>query len=158
MATIKFVSIPSDYVNAIKNGALDAHGMEPEVHVSDGSGLPCRHCQKDIEENSEYLVLAYKPFDADQPYAEVGPIFLHATSCLRYEESDNTPAMFTKRQSYLLKGYNHNHKIVYGTGKIISPNEIASYAKVVFKDPNVAYAHLRSALNNCYTCRIERAL
>ena len=54
---------------------------------------------------SAYLILAYRPFDEAQPYAEVGPIFLHAEPCERYPVTGETPAMFLQRERYLLKGY-----------------------------------------------------
>jgi hypothetical protein len=157
MADIIFTSIPSEHAKLYRDGALDAHNMTPEIHISDGAGLPCRHCQQDIEKNAPYLVLAYRPFQLVQPYAEVGPIFIHAISCDRYPETNKTPPMFLKREGYLLKGYNYNNRIVYGTGKIVMPMEISSYACELFEQSNIAYIHVRSSLNNCFTCRIDRA-
>jgi Protein of unknown function (DUF1203) len=34
-----------------------------------------------IAEGDTKLVLAYRPFDHTQPYAETGPIFPHAAGC-----------------------------------------------------------------------------
>jgi hypothetical protein len=59
-------------------GGLDAYGLKPERHRSDGNGIPCRHCLRNVEAGEDYLVLAYRPFPSLQPYAETGPIFLHS--------------------------------------------------------------------------------
>ena len=78
----------------------DAHGQKPEKQISDGDGVPCRHCLTRVAKGEPYLVLAYRPFPRDQPYAETGPIFLHAEPCPRFEEdgdrsrdTDGTPGI-----------------------------------------------------------------
>ena len=62
-------------------GGTDANGMAPERTVSDGDGNPCRHCLDMIGAGEPMLVLAHRPFATVQPYAEVGPVFLHAEPC-----------------------------------------------------------------------------
>jgi hypothetical protein len=39
----------------------------------------------------------------------------------------------------------------------VPTEEVAAYAETVFDDPRVAYVHVRSARNNCYQMRIDRA-
>ncbi|MEX0815768.1 MAG: DUF1203 domain-containing protein [Dongiaceae bacterium] len=149
--------MPTDQARAYWAGAPDANGHEPETHVSDGDGVPCRHCQQDVAAGETYLILAYRPFPKPQPYAEIGPIFLHADPCARYPETDRTPVMFLKRESYLLKGYAGDDRIVYGTGEIVGSADIAAAASRILDRDDVAYVHVRSALNNCFACRIDRA-
>ncbi|MEX0696553.1 MAG: DUF1203 domain-containing protein [Dongiaceae bacterium] len=157
MTDIRFSSMPTDQARAYWAGAPDANGHEPETHVSDGDGVPCRHCQQDVAAGETYLILAYRPFPKPQPYAEIGPIFLHADPCARYPETDRTPVMFLKRESYLLKGYAGDDRIVYGTGEIVGSADIAAAASRILDRDDVAYVHVRSALNNCFACRIDRA-
>jgi hypothetical protein len=153
---LRFIALDSETVAALRQGAPDANGQLPERMVSDGGGNPCRHCLDDIAEDAPMLVLAHRPFPAPQPYAELGPIFLHAEGCPRYDEAAGVPAMFLRRESILLRGYGADDRIVYGTGKVIPTEEIASLAAYLFERPEIAYIHLRSASNNCYQCRIER--
>jgi hypothetical protein len=65
--------------------------------------------------------------------------------------------MFLARKHYLLKGYHPNDRIFYGTGRIVPSAEVAKAAAEILATPDVAYVHVRSALNNCFQCRIERA-
>ncbi len=44
MPPIQFVSMPTGEALAFRAGATDANGQAPERHVSDGDGVPCRHC------------------------------------------------------------------------------------------------------------------
>ncbi len=156
MSDIRFSSMPTAEAEAYWAGAADANGQTPEVHVSDGDGVPCRHCQRDVAAGERYLILAYSPFPRPQPYAEIGPIFLHADRCERYPETDRVPAMFLARDSYLLKGYGGDDRIVYGTGQIVRSGEVDAAASGILDRDDVAYVHVRSALNNCFSCRIDR--
>src|SRR6185295_10925894 len=128
MLPIKFTSMSTAEARAYQSGQADANGQLPERHMSDGDGVPCRHCQRDVAAGEPYLILAYRPFPEPQPYAEVGPIFLHAEPCERYPVSAETPAMFLQRERYLLKGYHPNDRIYYGTGRIVPSAEVAAAA------------------------------
>lgn len=157
MTAIRFLALPTETARAYQAGAPDAHGQRPERKVSDGDGLPCRHCLQDIEAGAEYLILAHRPFGAPQPYAETGPIFLHARACERHPEAADTPALFLKRRQILVRGYGADERIVYGTGAVVPTTETAAAAARILERPDVAFVHLRSATNNCYQCRVERA-
>ncbi|GAB4372103.1 MAG: DUF1203 domain-containing protein [Kiloniellaceae bacterium] len=156
MSSLRFIPLDSSLVQAWRGGAADANGQQPETMVSDGGGNPCRHCLDDIAEGRPMLVLAHRPFPAPQPYAELGPIFVHAEDCPRYREAAGVPALFRRREAIMMRGYGADDRIVYGTGKVIPTEDIESMAAWLFQRPEVAYIHLRSASNNCYQCRIER--
>lgn len=158
MSAIAFIALETEQVRALQNGAPDANGQTPERHTSDGDGVPCRHCQRDVGEGEAYLILNYRPFPALQPYAESGPIFLHAEPCERYAATEKAPEMFYKNgRRYLIKAYYANDRIAYGTGTIVEPRDMAHAAARILERPEIAYVHVRSALNNCYQLRIERA-
>lgn len=153
---IRYVALPTNRVQALREGALDDYGMKPERRTSDGVGVPCRHCLRNVEAGKDYLVLAHRPFPALQPYAETGPIFLHAEQCERAPETDVMPALFRATTSYIVRGYGHDDRIVYGTGAVIPTHEICVRAHELLSREDVSYLHMRSAKNNCYQCRIER--
>jgi hypothetical protein len=153
---IRFTALPTDNVRALQRGGPDAYGFTPERKISDGDGVPCRHCLRNVAAGEEYLILAYRPFPALQPYAETGPIFLHASECERAEEGGSLPEMLTSRD-YIVRGYGDDDRIVYGTGAVIPTSEVAARAEELFQRGDVAYVHMRSARNNCYQLRIERA-
>jgi hypothetical protein len=153
--TIRFRALPTEDVRALQLGGSDAYGFTAERRISDGDGVPCRHCLKNVAEGEGYLILAYRPFPALQPYAETGPIFLHARQCERAEEGDDVPEMLTS-VDYIIRGYGKDNRIVYGTGAVTPTREIVSRAEALFERDDIAYVHVRSARNNCYQCRIER--
>lgn len=155
--SIRIIALETGLVKSLQNGGLDANGHKPERHVCQGGMMPCRHCLTDIKAGEPYLILAHRPFPKAQPYAEQGPIFLHADPCQRHPDSEDVPALFLERKDYLIRGYGADDRIVYGTGKIVAPTAMAEAAGEMLGDARVAYIHVRSASNNCYQARIDRA-
>ena len=154
---ITYLAMSTAQANAFQAGALDANGLPAERHVSDGDGILCRHCLQNVATGEDYLILAFRPFPTLQPYAEAGPIFLHASQCQRAEDAHSAPSQLAKRESHLIKGYSREDRIVYGTGAIVASIELDDAAARILERDDVTYVHVRSSLNNCYTCRIERA-
>lgn len=135
-------------------GGEDANGQRPVKKIAEGNANPCRHCLGLIAEGEEKLVLAYRPFDAPQPYAETGPIFLHNRTCARYS-SDALPAWFTFLDPAAIRGYGADHWIRYDTGKIVPGSELTGACTAILDDPTVAYVHIRSKFG-CFQCQVDR--
>ena len=155
--SIRFVALETDAVEAHRQGRPDANGQVPERLIAPhDDGYPCRHCLGLIGKGQPLLVLAFRPFPALQPYAEVGPIFLHADACARGGGTPAVPAALASPQ-YIVRGYGADHRIVYGTGGVVPTPAIPRRAAELLANPVIAYVHVRSAANNCYQCRVERA-
>ncbi len=148
-------SLQTKEVRRLQRGGLDENNQTPEVLISDGKGNQCRHCLELIRKGEELLLLSYKPFKSNQPYAELGPIFLHKRECNAYS-SKTTPEILQDSNSFLLRGYDINERIVSGTGKVVASKTIEAYALNLFAKKEVEFIHIRSASNNCYQARIDR--
>lgn len=155
MTDLVFTAMPAKEAEAFRAGTPDAYGLMPEKAVSPG-GMPCRHCLSQIDEGEAMLILAYRPFPSLQPYAETGPVFLHAEACERYPQTAAIPPMLDS-PDYIVRGYGADDRIVYGTGAVTATGEIVSRARQLLARADVAYVHVRSARNNCYQCRIDTA-
>lgn len=153
--TALFTPIPTATARALQAGGPDAYGMVPEQRLSDGDGVPCRHCLAMVPAGTPYLVLAYRPFPAPQPYAETGPVFLCADQCQAAEPGSALPDMLDSSQ-YILRGYDADHHIVYGTGTIVATGDLPGTATALLDRPGIAYAHVRSASNNCFQVAVVK--
>jgi hypothetical protein len=141
-------------VGRIRRGGPDAYGQPAQMHVASGLGNPCRHCLRLIPEGDDKLVLAYRPFEALQPYAETGPIFLHKDPCERYE-SDALPDWFDNLEPAIVRGYGEDHWIRYDTGEVVAGRELTQTCQSILSDDTIAYVHIRSKYN-CFQCRVDR--
>jgi Protein of unknown function (DUF1203) len=152
---IHFIALETGLVTSWRNGAPDANGLPAELNIAESDGYPCRHCLKLIPKGATYLTVGHRPFPSLQPYAEVGPLFVHAADCQRGGGDAKIPA-FLDSALYLVRGYGADDRIVPGTGTIEPTDGIPTAAETKFEDPAVRYLHVRSASNNCYHCRIDR--
>ncbi|MBI1220296.1 MAG: DUF1203 domain-containing protein [Rhodobacteraceae bacterium] len=153
--SIHFTALPTDTVRALQAGGPDANGQLPERRTSDGVGVPCRHCLQQVPAGRDYLILAHRPFPALQPYAETGPIFLCADPCAP-GGGEALPDMLASPQ-YIVRGYGADDRIAYGTGGVVPTPGIPDRAAALLARDDIAYVHVRSAANNCYQVRIDRA-
>ncbi len=151
---ITYRPIDTVTAQALRAGGPDAYGNAPERKISDGMGVPCRHCLRFVPAGAPYLVLAHRPFDDLHAYTETGPIFLCADPC----EAGGGSAMpeFLDSPGYILRGYGKDERIVYGTGSVTPREAIPTRAATLLARDDIAFVHVRSASNNCFHCRIER--
>ena len=155
--SIVFNGMPTQEAGAYQAGAVDVYGNAPEHAVSDGIGAPCRHCLNTVAKGAPYLILAYRPFGALQPYAELGPIFLCAEPCER-DLTLRIPQVFEESPDYLIKGYTSDERIKYGTGEVVLREALADAIEARLEHSDVAFVDIRSARNNCWLARVTRAV
>lgn len=148
-----FTALSENIVRDLQADGLDANGQRPERRVSDGADMPCRHCLRNIDAGEEMLIVAHRPFETVNPYAETGPIFLHARACARAEDSADIPAILTSG-TYIVRGYSADARIVYGTGGVVPTPDIPDVATALLSRDDVVHVDVRSAANNCFQCRI----
>jgi len=155
VTVLLYKPLPTDKIRNLQNGQKDANGQLPEKRIADECGLPCRHCLQEVAIGDAYLVLSYKPFETTQPYAEQGPIFLHAQECAAYSDLEKLPTMYQPENSILLRGYDCNERIVYGTGEVVRNTDTEETAIKILSVTGVTHVHARSATNNCFQYRID---
>lgn len=156
MTRLLFLPIASDRVRHYQNGSSDYNGQEPELSTVNESGYPCRHCLEHIKTGDDMLLLAYRPFEALQPYAELGPIVLHADSCTAWQSSGAIPSIISERETIIIRGYDKNERIVGDTGRVIATKQFEEECLKTFDNPLVRTIHVRSSSNNCYFCKVVR--
>ena len=154
---ISYSPMPTADARALQRGGPDANGQPAEHSLSNGPGNICRHCLTDVPEGQPMLIFALRPFASVQPYAETGPAFLCADECTAYADRTTVPSALFGSPDYLIKGYGAADRIIYGTGRIVPTSRIPAEAEDIFTNPDVAYVHVRSARNNCWQGRIDRA-
>jgi len=152
---MKTTTYDPSFVAQIRAGGPDANGQPAERAISDGMGKPCRCCLRPVPAGAEMLILSARPFDTLHPYAEQGPIFFCADDCVPWEE-DGLPPILESSPQYLLKAYDADERIIYGTGQITARADLETYAQTLFARDDVAYIDVRSATNNCFLTRIPR--
>ena len=153
---LKIHSYDPAWVARVRAGGPDDYGHPAERGISDGTGNPCRSCLTMIPAGKDMLIAAARPFPQTQPYAETGPVFFCAEDCVPYEGTAMPPCV-AGGEERLLKGYTPDNRILYGTGTIVPPADIAASCEDILSDGKVAFVDVRSSRNNCFTFRVTRA-
>jgi hypothetical protein len=123
-----------------------------QLHVTT-TQAPCRLCLR-ISPNPEQLILlSYQPSRDSGPYAEIGPIFVHARACERYDASETFPEDFRSR-SLVVRAYNDAGEIADAV--VAGPGEAEERAREFLQNPAIAELHVRHVSYTCFDFKIIR--
>lgn len=143
-------ALDTETVERLRSARIDDYGNE--VIAREAIGGPCRHCLRYPVAGERLALVSYSPFEKRNPYKEVGPIFLHADGCERYE-GDGFPEAFATKP-IVLRAYDYEQQI-YRPEAIVDGTQ-EQRATALLADANVAYIHARSFTHGCYYFRIDR--
>jgi hypothetical protein len=115
---------------------------------------PCRHCLRLTDPGERLIVFAYRPFETSGPYAEVGPIFIHAGACDPYSEASGIPLDFRERP-LTLRAYDARGNI--HCAEVAGAGAAEEVLERFFADPAVAFVHARNPAWGCFDFRLDRA-
>jgi hypothetical protein len=149
--TLQFLAIPQSLADEARRTLTDRFGHR--LHVTKAQG-PCRLCLRVPKAPEDLILLSYQPLPDTGPYAEVGPIYIHAKGCEPYADSQTFPADFAGRR-LVLRAYGHNGDIVDAV--VTEPGEAERAAAAFLRDESIAEVHVRHASYTCFDFKIVRA-
>ena len=139
----------------IRHTGTDDGGNQHLRKVTAAGGEPIRCCLHIANTGEELLLIAYRPFDRPEgPYAEIGPVFVHAERCDGYQTIAQYPDQFRDRQQ-VFRCYDAAGNIVGGrlVGATDEPEEVIVE---LFSDSGVETIHARNVIYGCYMLEIAR--
>jgi hypothetical protein len=149
----RIVPLPHEVAQAARQARRDAFGNALTV-LRDGQPHQCRVCLQLSLAEEGVILLAYRPFPSNQPYAEVGPIFVHEQDCDSYQDVWAYPPGFP-RKAVVLRAYNDREQIV--GAQAVGERRVEEVIKEMFDDQGTTYLHARNLGYGCYMFRIDRA-
>ncbi|MDQ6860067.1 MAG: DUF1203 domain-containing protein [Verrucomicrobiota bacterium] len=148
----RVVALPTEVAKSARDKA-ELGTPDHKVSVVElEQSAPCRHCLTWAKTGERVILFPYQAIASDRPYAESGPIFVHADPCPRYDASDEFPPEL--RNGRVIRAYNYAHEIVAAEMANGVPEETAAR---LLQNPCAAFLHVRSATHGCYTFKVERA-
>jgi hypothetical protein len=149
---MKFVPIPEAIAREARTTMRDRFGHDLCVTVEESA--PCRVCLRIDKEPNEFLLMSYQPLPDTGPYAEIGPIFIHARECEPYSDLDSLPEDFRTRR-LVLRAYSGAGAIVDAV--VAEPGEAEMRAREFFERDEIAEIHVRHTSYTCFDFKIVRA-
>jgi hypothetical protein len=150
--TFRISPLSHDLISRIRREMKDDFGHALSVR-RDSSRHQCRACLQLTEPEEGFIFLAYSPFTSDQPYAEVGPIFIHERECRPYEDTREYPAEFP-REAVVLRAYNQCDEIEDAV--FVGNQPVEQVIAWLFENTRVSYLHARNSTYGCFMFRIDR--
>ncbi len=148
-------ALPAEDLDRIRSRGVDDFGNELVVQIEqDETGTPLRCCLREAHRGERFILIAWQPADIGGPYAEVGPVFVHADPCAGYAETESYPAGFRGRRQ-LFRAYDANGNQV--DNQIVDGRHAEAVLAGLFERADVSYIHSRNVLAGCYMFAISRA-
>lgn len=152
MQTLLYHCLPDAVVRRARRELRDDFGHT--LAVQPGETAPCRSCLRITNPGEPLILLTYRPFDADYgPYAETGPVFIHADPCEPYASKTTFPKEFETR-SLVLRAYDAQHRIA--ESMVAQPGAAEAAARALFEDPRIRCVHARNVAYGCFNFAVER--
>jgi hypothetical protein len=147
-------ALPAGDLDRIRAARRDDFGNPLSPLADETGGSPLRCCLRDARPGEHIALIAYRPFPWLGPYAEVGPVFIHAEPCDGYTEPSRYPEGFAHRRQ-LLRAYDHDRRICDAL-----PVKDGSQAERVLSwlllRPEVDFVHSRNLEWGCYMFTVRR--
>jgi Protein of unknown function (DUF1203) len=155
-------AIPSTTLAEIRLAGRDRFGNELTPIVDADGGSPLRCCLRRSTPGEELYLIAYRPFTRPGPYAETGPVFVHADPCAGYSENDAYPAGYRDWSPMVFRPYRHHAEldcdaIAYDAIQIGGGDTAESLIRDIFTDPIIDFIHTRNVHAGCFMFSVTRA-
>jgi hypothetical protein len=154
-ASLIVAALPPADLDRIRLAGADDFGNPVSPIVDETGGSPLRCCLRDARPGERIALIGYRPFPWLGPYAEVGPVFIHAEACDGYREPHTYPVGFAHRRQ-LLRAYDRSHRICDAL-----PVKDGSQAERVLPwlldRPDVEFVHSRNVEWGCYMFTVRRS-
>lgn len=147
---LRYLPIPAEIAGQARRTLTDRFGHR--LHVTK-TQAPCRQCLRISQEPEDLILLSYQPLPDTGPYAEVGPVFVHANPCEPYADAESFPQDFTQRP-LVLRSYNAAGEIVESL--VAPPGMAPRWAMHLFDELSAVEIHVRHISHTCFDFKIVR--
>jgi hypothetical protein len=151
-STLRYLPIPETIALEARRTRKDRFGHDLRVTTNEA---PCRICLRISRGPERLILLSYQPLPDSGPYAEIGPIFVHAHRCEPYDDFESFPQDFAGRR-LVLRAYDHDGQIV--DALVAEAGTAPQRAAALLSDRDVAEVHVRHESYTCYDFKIVRSV
>ena len=149
-----FEPIPPAMLEQIRAAAVDEAGNRLAVQVDPDGGSPLRCCLRESVPGERVLLIAYTPPGTRGPYAERGPVFIHAEPCPGYRTPDQYPPGLRHRQQ-VVRAYDRQGRIADGV-LVSDCGQALTMIRELLARPDVPIVHVRNVGHGCYNFAVRR--
>ena len=155
MTDLNVVAIEPERLADMRRRGVDEHGND-WAPFSAGGWEPLRCCLSVAVAGVPIVLISYQPLDGPSPWAEVGPVFVHAHACDGYHTPDALPPALAVGPR-LLRTYHADGSLDYEHIRVVDDGEpVEPVIRDLFDTTDVAFVHARSVQAQCFTYAVHR--
>jgi hypothetical protein len=155
---LNYQSIPLEYAERIRNTRKDDYGHAVETSIAGETGYgPCRCCLKRFKPGEKRLLFSYAPVNGDNPYNEVGPVYIHE-GCAPYSDTKEFPREIktgTLSIHLVLRCYNKQKRMILAHF-VKNNTEVERNIETLFANPEIEFIHIRNATYQCFIAEVRK--
>ena len=158
MKQFRYLTIPIKIIETIWHEMYNDFGRQVESSIaSENSYGPCRSCLKQFKPGEKRLLFSYAPVKSNNPYNEVGPVFIH-DSCMSYDTKDDFLPEVKEGRLHIplvFRFYNKGRRMI-GSIQVKDNNEVEKIIYGLFERKEIEFIHIRNAEAQCFIAQVER--
>jgi len=160
-AAFRVHAIPASTLADIRLAGHDQFGNQL-IPIEPDRPAPLRCCLRRSTPGERVYLISYRPFGRPGPYAETGPVFVHADPCAGYRENDAYPAGYRDWPPMVFRPYRHHAEldcdaIAYDAIAIGGGDAAERLIGDIFADPTIDFIHTRNVHAGCFMFSVTRA-
>jgi len=148
-------ALPADVLERIRACGRDEFGNVVAPVADESGGSPLRCCLRESSPGEQIMLIAYRPFPWVGPFAETGPVYVHAEGCKGYADPSRYPQAFAHRRQ-LLRAYDRKHRICEGI-QAKDGRQAEKILRWLLSLDEVDFVHSRNVEWGCYMFSASRA-
>lgn len=150
------LAIEPDRLAAMRAAGVDEHGNPFTGYPAQG-WEPLRCCLRLARTAEQIALIGYRRFETVSPWAEVGPVYVHAAPCTGYQSGAGLPPEL-RTGPRILRGYTADGTLAYDhITNVPAGVDIEAPLRDLLAAPEVAEVHVRPVLTQCFLYAVRQA-
>lgn len=156
MTDLTVLAIDPGRLAAMRDGGVDEHGNPFTGYPAEG-WEPLRCCLRIARPEEQIALIGYRRFTTVSPWAEVGPVYVHAAPCGGYRPDAGLPPEL-RTGPRILRGYTADRTLAYDhITHVPTGVDIEAPLRELLVAPEVAEVHVRPLMTQCFLYAVQRA-
>lgn len=155
-AAFRVTPISAGVLDRIRAAGHDDFGNPLVPAINQAGGAPLRCCLRPAAPGDRLCLIAYRPFTRPGPYAETGPVFIHAEPCAGYADTDSYPPGYRDWPAMVFRPYTYDGAIAYDAIQTGDGATAETLIASMLADPAIEFIHTRNLYAGCYMFCISR--
>jgi hypothetical protein len=151
------LAMPTAKAEQFRSSRTDDFGNPVRALTADAdTGYFCRHCLGQPGKGRAVLLGSYNIEQPKGHYWQPSPIFIHDSSCPRYEDEGAIPPAVRAIQWVNVRPYDRDDRMLYDLKDTMTGDRLEALLERCFADQRTRFANIHTGRPGCFLCRVER--